>query len=177
MANQRRQMPRRKTEWFGTLNAAGANQTPLPIGTGSGVTTVLAQGLAQQAGSGASDQEVTITRTIGNIYAALDGTGAAATGGGFAIGCLVVRAEALAAGVASMPNPESDPDVEWLYYTNGMLAREAADTIPDSGLFRLHFDVRGQRIIRSGSTIVWLGSARAVALNLGVSCRYLVKLP
>ena len=178
MARQRTQGPRRKTQWFGTLNAAGTAILPAPILVATGATGVLAQGLAKAGGSGASDEEVTITRMIGTIYASVDGSGANAVGSGFAIGCLVTRSEALIAGVAAMPDPETDPDAEWIYHTSGMVLRETVQTNTSgpSCIVRVPFDVRGQRVVRTGSTVVWLGSARGVGLMLGANVRYLVKL-
>ena len=171
--------PRRKTQWFGTLDVAGSNVLPLLVSAVNGATSILAQGLARAAGSGASDEEVTITRMIGNLLIVLDGTAASANGGGFAIGCLVTRSEAAIAGVASMPSPETDPDAEWVYHTSGIVQRETVETNSAGGnaFLRIPFDVRGQRIIRTGSTVVWLGSARGATILMGANVRYLVKLP
>ena len=178
MAGQRRQGPRRKTEWFGTLDVNGANLFPLRIAVATGATALLAQGLAISGGSGLSDQEGTITRMIGEVFVAIDGTAAATAGVAFGIGAIVTRREVAIAGVASLPSPELDPDASWIFYTSGQMIRETVLTnSADVGqVYRIPFDVRGQRIIRSGETVVWLGAARGATVNMSVYARYLVKL-
>ena len=95
------------------------------------------------------------------------------------MGCVIARNEAIAAGVASLPDPMSDPDAEWLYYFAGGLHRENranVDSAPAS--LMMPFDVRGQRIIRVGSSVVWIAAVNtgSSGVTLQVTGRYLVKL-
>ena len=89
----------------------------------------------------------------------------------------MARAEAIAAGVGSLPSPEDDPDFEWLYYYQGAVInpQNALRDGPVSG-GRVQFDVRGQRIMRSGESVVWLAESQVSAMAVGVNGRYLVKL-
>ncbi len=170
---------RRKTQWLGMGNAAGtAGTLPLAIDLTAGTAAVLSQGGAVAGGFGALDEEVTVTRMIGAVSVALR-VQTAEVRGTVAIGCAVVRIEALAAGVGSLPSPESDPDFEWLYY--GVFPLFNSVQTANSGADRtsaliLPFDVHSQRIVRTGSSLVWLAESEGNNAIAGVGGRYLVKL-
>jgi len=113
---------------------------------------------------------------IGSITLALNLDTALATGT-VAVGCAIARVEAINAGVASLPSPEDDPDFEWLYYGvfQAINPMNALRDGPVTG-FRVPFDVRGQRVVRSGQTPVWIAESQGQSLAIGVGGRYLVKL-
>ena len=176
MARQFARGMRRKTQWAGFGNQVGAATLPISIVVTAGNTVLLSTNAIIAGAAGFLDEEVTIVRTIGNILALVDSDSADAEGS-FAIGLYVTRAEAIAAGVGSLPSPEADPDAEWLYYAAGVLRRSATANINDGvTTFRDQFDVRSQRRLRSGESMVWLLSARTGSVRASVSGRYLAKL-
>jgi len=167
---------RRKTEWAGFGSEGGAAALPAPQTIAAAASAILSNGAVVAGGTGFVDQEVTITRTIGTAIAKI-AAGTVSLEGEFAIGLLVARNEAVTAGVASMPSPVTDPDAEWLYHISGQLIRGLTANIDDGiATVRIPFDVRGQRVLRAGSNVVWIGAAEGTTLDLGVTGRYLVKL-
>ncbi len=167
---------RRKTQWAGFGTAAGAATLPIRVDLTAGTAAILSTGAVISGGVGIVDEEFTVTRTIGNFIARM----AAATvdlSATVAVGCAVARVEAISAGVASLPSPEADPDFEWLYYAQfGLEQGETADIAYQLSNVRQSFDVRGQRIVRSGQTLVWLAESESAACVAMVGGRYLVKL-
>jgi len=168
--------PRRKTQWGGFGRADGAALFPTQVTLAAGSSAIIANGIAIAGSTGVSGEEITVTRTIGVVTASIDATtaeGEATVG----IGCIVARGEAITAGVGSLPSVESDMDAEWLYYAVFML-RNPANTLQDGVISSrtVHFDVRGQRIVRAGSGIVWIAQANFTDCQVGVCGRYLVKL-
>ena len=174
MARQFTRGSRRKTQWAGFASSSATAVYPGEVVLASGVAGIVSQGFILSGGVGLLDEETTITRTIGIVSAQLDGTGAGA--GEFGIGAIVARNEAVVAGVASLANPETDPDAEWLYYFTGHLERQVTSEPAGIATMLMPFDVRGQRIVRAGSTVVWIASVRGATMNLSVNGRYLVKL-
>ena len=168
--------PRRKTQWAGFGTAGGGATLPIMVVLTAGTTSILSQAFVVSGGTGIVDEETTITRTLG-IWSFATNLATAAVSGTYAIGLAVVRNEALAAGVGSLPSVESDPDFEWLYYAAGHL-RNPNSTLQDGPLSAVHmaFDVRGQRIVRKGSTVVWLAESETIGMVAGVAGRYLLKL-
>ena len=169
---------RRKVQWVGMLDQAGANAFPVFTALPTATAAILSFGVvASGIAADAVEEEVTITRTIGLLTVHLDVDTADALGA-FAVGLIVQRGEQVTAGVASMPTPLGDPDAEWLYWTAGML-RNSNLTSREGPISSLHipFDIRSQRVLRRGSTPVWLGQGAAAGLVASVSGRYLVKLP
>ena len=168
--------PRRKTQWGGFANAAGAASLPTLTAVAVGTSVVLSNGLVVAGSTGFFDEEVTITRMIGMWTAQISST-TADTEGTIAVGLAVARGEAILAGVASLPSLEDDPDFEWLYYGSAHL-RNPNSVLQDGPINAIHvpFDVRGQRVLRSGSTVVWLAEAEETSMIAGVTGRALVKL-
>ncbi len=166
---------RRKTQWFGIGSSAGGVGPNPPVAIASGGVSILSQAFIASGSSGALEEEVTITRMIGEILVASNDT--TAEEAAFAIGCIVARNEAVAAGVASLASPSSDPDAEWVYYVAGGVVQEEAAPIGSfAEVARVPFDVRGQRIVRAGSTVVWIAQAVSGPLFMSVNGRYLTKL-
>ncbi len=168
---------RRKTEWAGFGNSVGAAALPTPVSVlTSAPRAILSLNVIVGGGLGFLDQEVTITRMIGQLMIAMN-TSVAEAQASWAVGCIVERNEAAAAGIGSMPSPEDDPNSEWLFYASGSLINpdNALKDGPTSSRF-VDFDVRGQRIMRSGETLVWIGHAETSNLIMGVNGRLLVKL-
>ena len=178
MANQRGSHgPRRKTQWGGFGNAAGVAALPTMVALTAGTAAIVSQAIVVGGAIGLVDEEVTITRMIGMVTAARNADTALGEST-VAIGCAVARVEAIAAGVGSLPSPESDPDFEWLYYAVFQLInpQNALRDGPLSGV-QFPFDTRGQRIVRSGQSTVWIAEAESSATVCGVGGRYLLKLP
>jgi len=168
---------RRKTQWAGMGNNAGAATLPTFSSVGDGTASIISSGAIVSGSAGIVDEEFTITRMIGQIAATIEVT-TNAIEGSLAVGCAVARQEAITAGVASLPSPEDDPDFEWLFYgVYGMHNDETSGAV-DTALktLRVDFDVRGQRIVRNGSSIVWIAEGQGSAMAALVGGRYLVKL-
>ena len=172
----RRGSARRKTQWAGFGSVAGAATLPIFVSAGSGSVVILSTGAIIGGAAGFVEEEVTFTRTIG-MFSAEISSSVAGTQASFALGCAIARAEAISAGVASLPDPESSPDFEWLYYFSGAIRRGGITDDP-AGIATIHmpFDVKGQRIVRAGSSVVWLLAARTATVIGQVSGRYLAKL-
>ena len=169
---------RRKTQWAGMGNFSGQPDLPTFRTVATSAAAILSQGLVVGGALGLVDEEVTITRMIGHLSLFINSATAGAEST-VAVGVGVARTEAIAAGVGSLPDPESQPDFEWLYYTVvGLRNGQAGD--PDGSTIAsqmVPFDVRGQRVLRSGSSMVWLAKAETTGAFVQVGGRYLVKLP
>ena len=167
---------RRKTQWGGFGSASGGATLPEEVALTLNVAQIISSGIVIGNSTGVLDEEVTVTRTIGSITVSLDAD-TALVDATVAVGLAVVRSEAANAGVGSLPSPEDDPDFEWLYYTVLGL-KNPQNALRDGPLSaqRVMFDVRGQRIIRSGSSVVWIAECQAANCTAQVSGRYLMKL-
>ncbi len=178
MARQFNRGARRKTQWAGMGDATGGAVLPIPVSLTAGTASIISTGAIIGGGAGFVEEEVTLTRTIGNVFAQI-AVNAASSGIAIALGLAVARAEAVAAGVASLPSPESDPDFEWVYYTVLMGRNPVAGSSPadnDIWKFQSNFDVKSQRVLRSGQTFVWLAESQSSSGVIGVGGRYLCKL-
>ena len=169
---------RRKTEWAGLGAADGAAALPVPVNLTAGTAAIISAGAVVAGGSGLVDNEVTITRLIANMTCGLR-SASADVSGSVAVGCAVVRTEAVAAGVAALPSPESDPDFEWLWYGVFPLRRltSSQGTPTGADISLVQIDGRAQRIVRTGQTMIWLAESQGDAAFAGIGGRYLVKLP
>ncbi len=168
---------RRKTQWAGFGDAAGAANIPAWVAGAVGTPAIVSQAMIVQNAAGLIDEEITITRMIGRIGVTID-VATAGSRGAIAIGCLVARVTAISAGVASLPSPEDDPDSDWLYYAVlPVLNPATADTDGPLSMYTYDFDVKGQRVVRSGETPVWLMESQTVNCEAFVGGRYLAKLP
>jgi len=167
---------RRKTQWGGYGDSAGAANLNIFVGLAAGTPAIISSSIVVSGALGLVDEEVTITRMIGNVSATMN-VGTSGASAMLAIGCVVVRNESIAAGVASLPSPEDDPDAEWLYYLQVALRNptNALSDGPISGAIVPH-DVRGQRILRAGSNVVWVAESQTADVAVTVGGRYLVKL-
>ncbi len=168
---------RRKTQWAGFGNETGAALLPVVIQLTANIAQIISQNAVIAGGLGFVDEEVTITRMIGNLIAGVR-IATAEADSTIAVGCVVARVEAIAAGVASLPSPEDDPDAEWLYYGVFPTVNQVASQIAADGAsaWKQSFDVRGQRVVRAGSSLVWLAESQTNAAFVGVGGRYLGKL-
>ncbi len=168
---------RRRTQWAGFGSQSGTAVLPTEVALVLNVAGVLSQGFVIANALGVVDEEVTITRTIGDVLVSID-SDTALNDATVAVGLAVVRNEASVAGVGSMPSPEDDPDFEWLFYTViGLKNPQNALRDGPASVARVHFDVRGQRVVRTGSTVVWLAESQAANATAMVGGRYLLKLP
>ena len=168
---------RRKTQWGGFGSNTGTAVLPGFITLVAGTPAFASSGIVVQGGLGFVDEEVTITRMIGHLSVAM-GIDTAVNSATVAVGCLVARNEAIAAGVASLPSPEDDPDSDWLFYAViGLINPQNALRDGPSSSKGMPFDVKGQRIVRAGEAPVWIAESQTSAVQLNVGGRYLVKLP
>ena len=169
--------PRRKTQWVGIGNADGTASLPTFVALTATTPAIIAVDMYAQGLSALADEEVTVTRMIGELYVDLNLTTANATAT-VAVGCAVARLEAIVAGVASLPDPEDDPDFEWLYYGVFGLSNPSNALKDGVGTQRIiHYDVRGQRIVRAGQNVVWIAQSITNNCRAFVAGRLLVKLP
>ncbi len=169
---------RRKTEWAGFGSETGTAELPSGVAVATATpAAILSTGSIVANALGFFDQEVTIIRTIGMLMVNLN-INTAVSQGSFAVGLYIARAEAIAAGIGSLPSPEDDPDAEWLAHFSGTLINpnSTARDGPLSGI-QIPFDLRGQRIMKTGQSQVWIGHAENANLLIAVNGRYLVKLP
>jgi len=166
---------RRKTQWAGFGAAAATPTLPIMVSLTAGTPAIISTGGVIAGVFGFLDEEVTLTRTIGTISAFMR-VNTAVTFATVAVGCIVVRGEAEAAGVAALPSPEDDPDAEWLYYDVFHIGnpQNALRDGPLSAVSR-RFDVRGQRIVRAGSNVLWIAESETTDVSVGVAGRYLAK--
>ncbi len=167
---------RRKVQWGGFGHDDGTVDLPQPIAIAAGASAILSSNVIVAGSVGFIDEEVTITRTIGRVTFMTNNVSASSQAA-WALGCLVARNEAIAAGLASLPNPEANPDAEWLYWASGSVINGTdvlRDAVTSSGAF--NFDVKGQRKMSRGETVVWIGHVEIAGCILGVNGRYLVKL-
>ncbi len=177
MARVRRGGPRRLTQWGGFGHQDGATvQRSTMVTVASGSVGILSSGIIVGGAYGFLDERVTITRMIG-LFVARVQTDTAALAAQYAVGCAKATAQAIAAGTASLADPENEPDFEWLYYQAGNLRRSGTAN-NDNGLttVQMPFDVRSQRILQAADNVVWLLAARCQSVEAGVGGRYLAKL-
>jgi len=176
MARARGHGSRRKTQWAGLGDAAGAASIPAPQALTVGTPAIVSFNAIVGGAAGLLDEEVTITRTVGMITCAMNVDTAVAEAG-VAVGCAVARSEAITAGVASLPSPEDDPDFEWLFYASFALVNPQ-NALRDGPASAIHipFDVKGQRIMRAGQSVVWIAETNESGVVLSANGRYLVKL-
>ena len=167
---------RRKTQWAGFGDSAGAANLPTALNLTPGTAQILSVGAIISGAVGFLDEEVMLTRTIGMVSVAMDADTAEAQGA-FVVGGGVFRSEAVAAGVGFLPSPESDPDFEWIYMVSGILINLTGTSRegPISGM-HIPFDICSQRVVRSGQTFAWIAEAQSTGVTLGVNGRYLAKL-
>ncbi len=168
---------RRKTQWGGFGSSAGGAALEAMVALSADVSTIISRSVVIGGGLGIVDEEFTVTRMIGALTASLN-VDTAVAAAGIAIGCAVVRNEALVAGVASLPSVEDDPDFEWLYYgVHGVRNQPVSGLQSEVSTVRRMFDVRGQRVLRTGYSVAWLAESQNTNCFIQVGGRYLVKLP
>jgi len=173
----RRGHGRRKTQWVGFATAAGAASLPLEVSLTAGTAALLSFGSYAGGAAAPTIDEFTVTRTIGRLTVSINND-TALIDATVAVGCGVMRNEALVAGIASLPDPEDDPDFEWLYY--GVFGlKNPMNALRDGPVSSLSvpFDVRGQRVVRSGWSLFWIAESEAASVSAMVGGRYLIKLP
>ena len=169
--------PRRRTEWAGFGNRDGNPILPIVRSVTVGTALILSKDAITSGVAAVVVQEYTITRMIGFATFAIGVTTASAVAT-LAIACGVMREDAISAGVASLPDPEDDPDFEWLYYGSVALINpaNALKDGPGSTVI-VPFDVWGQRIVRTGVIPFWIAKSEGQNCDAGVTGRYLIKLP
>ena len=168
---------RRKTQWAGFGDENGAVNLPPLVAATAGTAIIISQNLIIASSfGGLFDEETTITRTLGMLSAQMN-VATANLQAEVAVGAYVARNEAVTVGVTALPDPEDDPDAEWLYYSSFQL-RNNEEAFRDGPLAGIHipFDVKGQRILRAGSVLVWIAKCITNNVRVGVTGRCLVKL-
>jgi len=167
---------RRKTQWGGFGHDDGTVLLPAAIAIAANASAILSQQVVVAGTTGFIDEEVTITRMIGRVSYMINNVSASSQAS-WALGCYIARQEAITAGLASLPDPEQDPDAEWLYWASG-IAINGTDVLRNAmtsgSLF--NFDVKGQRVMGRKESPVWIAHVEGAGCLVGVSGRYLVKL-
>ena len=161
MANQFRGRagPRRRTEWAGFGNKDGSAVLPTLLAVTAGTPVVLSKDTITAGVAAVVAQEYTITRMLGFVTVAMDLTTANLIAS-VAVGCGVMREDAITAGVTALPDPEADPDFEWLFHMSIILKNYPANAVTcDTDRKHIPFDVRGQRIVRAGNIPFWIAQA------------------
>ncbi len=166
---------RRKTQWAGFGSSTGTAVLPQQVALTAGTAAIISFNVVAAGALGLFDEEFTITRMIGQ-FAAFMTVGTADLKATVAVGCGVTRSETVTAGVASLPSPEDDPDFEWLYYGVFGLHNAVSGQTADHSHVRASFDVKGQRIVRLGQTVVWIAESQTSDVQALVGGRYLAKL-
>jgi len=167
---------RRKTQWGGFGHDDGTVLLPAAIAIAANASAILSQGVVLAGTLGFLDEEVTITRMIGRVTTMINNVSASSQAS-WALGCVIARNEAVSAGLASLPDPEQDPDAEWLYWASG-IAVNGTDVLRNamtSGA-GFNFDVKGQRVMARNEVPVWVAHVEGAGCLVGVSGRYLAKL-
>ena len=140
-----RRATRREMVWLGLASTTG--QTALAAGTAVLVSSLNAAALALRP--------FTVVRTRGYIYTESDQDSANEQPFG-AFGQIVVKETAAAAGVASIPTPMTETDVEFFVYEAWMSALKFGSTVAfnsPSGTVTV-FDSKAQRKVGIDETIV-----------------------
>ncbi len=161
---------RRKTDWI-----ASADITALTNLIGGGV--VIDQSLT--GAQVALIAPFTIIRTVGYVGIRSDQAGATETPFG-AIGAMVVKETARAAGVASVPTPiNEEGDDGWFLYQGIASDFLFASGVgfSNSGMKIFQFDSKAQRKVADGDAIIWTAeNASADGFDYLLKFRMLVKL-
>ena len=147
LRSQFRNRSRRSTTW-----GLGPNATPIALsGSGSALWTASSSLLLES--------KVTITRVRGHAFLMM--LTAAASGDGFqgAIGMGVFSSEAVAAGAASIPGPQSDSDWDgWLYHqffnVHFINATQTSGVNAAVGVVRIDIDSKAMRIQEDSQLLV-----------------------
>jgi len=117
----------------------------------------------------------TITRTVGFLALKSDQV-AAAEEGTFAVGGMVVKETARAAGVASLPTPIIEMDDDgWFLYQQGSFSGGPIEGAP---VRNFAFDSRAQRKVEDGDAVVFMveNASAAAGCDYDFWFRMLIKL-
>ena len=165
MVQRRRsfQGPRRPTQWVGAC--AGLQVTAaLPA-----VATIITEA------SFSLWPHPTLVRQRGQIQV-YEQVGAAGTiDSCVALGLILVTAQALAAGVASLPKPSTEIDADWLWYSQSMIAENIASPGVNSGILNDRKEVDGKAMRKCDNNMVLVlvadvvdsGTASNIRVNAG----------
>jgi len=168
--------PRRLTQWGGFGDNAGAANLPGFITAGSGASAILSQGIIIGGAAGLVEERATIVRMIGSLTIQMAAS-TALLQSTVAVGCFKTRQEAITAGVASLPDVETSPDAEWLWYgVYGLTNPDNALRDGNTSSIRVPIHSAAMRKLDSGESVVWIAEAQTSAALVQVSGRYLVKL-
>jgi len=167
--------PRRATQWAGMGNDQGGVTLPSLIAIDSPNSAIISKFLILVNSVGLEDEQVTLTRMIGRLFVSL-GNAATFISTSFAAGVVKARLNAIDSGTGALPDLEEDPDADWIAYISGHL--ENGDNVHHSAMssMTIPFDIHSQRKLDRGESLVWVAMTRGVAINVGVTGRYLVKL-
>jgi len=166
---------RRKTQWA-AMSVPGAATVPVWETLVVGTPEFLTVGTVIGGADGFVEEEVTVTRMIGHVAAQIGAGVSASNGATVTFGIGVFTTEAVAAGIASIPDPSVRPDFEWLYWKQLSPIQTGGADPSEIGVFESEFDVRGQRVVRSGQTLVTVVVTAVSVVRAFASARVLVKL-
>ena len=154
----------RQMLWFKNIEVSATNAAALAATL---MTSLNASALALRP--------FTVVRTRGTMLVESDQVGASERFS-TAYGHIVVTDQAAAAGVASVPTPETDPENDWFVYKR-VIQRTAATMNAMLGVL-VEFDSKAMRKVDNGSDIVTVSEAGTLSLGsiITVQWRQLIKL-
>ncbi len=100
-------------------------------------------------------EALTVMRFLGEYAIAPSATPVAGDGVRLTIGIGVFSADAVAAGVASLPDPEDEPDFPWIYWMGHSIIFATADPDPSNlgASLRHSFDIRFMRKLKPRQSV------------------------
>ncbi len=163
----RRSGPRRQTQWVGQ-----ADQSYVAVGAGAKVI------IASFSPSGVGFDKPTVVRTRGEVSVSPAVMSADTIQIG-AYGLAIVSDQAFAAGAASIPGPWSDSDWGgWFVWRSFSYRFEFNDAtgimLPSSVQYEI--DSKAMRKVGDNETIVLMAESQAIAFDISMPLRVLVKI-
>ncbi len=126
-----------------------------------GITLALTAAATVSGSAFIPGTSITIMRMLGEYMIVNTGTIVAADGARVTVGIGVVSADAFAAGAASLPDPDGEPEYPWLYWAShsfrfpkALSATISGDSV--SGVIRRPFDIKSMRKMKPGQALVFI---------------------
>ncbi len=129
---------RQRKHWEGTI------PTPLAL-TAAGTFIWSSLGI---------NSPVTILRCIGELLINLDETSVAGDEVQITAGIAIVSADAFSVGASALPDPEEDPEFDWLWWYPTFLAAPDASESSHSGASRIRVDSKAMRKVKPSQNLI-----------------------
>ncbi len=104
----------------------------------------------------------TILRCRGQFLVTFDETAVANDKAVFGMGLAVVSTDAATAGAGSLPEPISDPEYPWLYWTDFdllTLVSSASGSAWGTNNRLVQYDTKAMRKVKPGQSLVWIAES------------------